>query len=177
MRAIPLKFSILFFLILIFQAAVAQADSLMLKGHENLVGGIWKASGKWSDGTPFEQMIAYSWGLKKKILKTQTSSLEGSMDGTPQARNEGLRFYDPKTKDLSFIELDIKGGVTRGIIVYEQKNIFYIYPYGSGTEQLLLTDGWEFQDDDTYTYTVGIRENGLWKQKFLSTEMKRYKIR
>ena len=67
---------------------------------------------------------------------------------------------------MRFWEFDVFGGVTEGTVEFEDKDIVYTYKYGES----IVTDYWQYVDENTYNFTVGSRENGEWKQKYLETK-------
>jgi hypothetical protein len=165
--------SLFFHLIATILMLQQNATASVFSAHENLVGGTWKAESQWSDGTPFKSHVSYEWALDGTILKTKTFGnirRDGYEFGL---RNEGIRAYDGAHKEMVFFEFDIFGGITSGTIKYDGKNIFYQYSYETGEETMQLTDSWEYQDEDHYDYTVGVYEDGHWKQKFLTSVMTR----
>ncbi len=83
-------------------------------------------------------------------------------------RNHGIRQYDEKSNVIRFWEFDVFGGVTKGIVFSEGKNIVYQYEYGG----VSITDMWEYVDDSTYNFKVGNYKDGVWIQIYLSTQFK-----
>ena len=81
-------------------------------------------------------------------------------------RNHGVRQFDEETNTIKFWEFDVFGGLTKGTVFAEGKNILYQYKYGNS----VVTDMWEYVDDATYNFKVGNYENGKWKQVYLSTK-------
>lgn len=83
-------------------------------------------------------------------------------------RNHGIRQFDKASDGIKFWEFDVFGGLTEGIVLSQGKNIFYQYNYGGS----LVTDMWEYVDDNTYNFKVGDYEDGVWKQIYLNTKFK-----
>lgn len=135
---------------------------------EHLMDKTWVAEGKWGDGSPFKQEIQFTFDLEKQLIVTHTKGFTNQEKTKFGARNHGVRQYDAVTKSYRFWEFDILGGVTEGTVVLKDKNLFYQYKYGDYS----LTDAWEYVDDKTYKFTVGIYEDGTWKQRYLETVFK-----
>ena len=139
-----------------------------LAAFDNLVGKVWKAEGNWGDGSIFKQEIRFEYGLGKTIILTNTqgyTNIERTEFGT---RNHGVRMFDKNTNSVRFWEFDIFGDLTEGLVFSKSKNIIYQYTYGDS----FLTDMWEYVDDSTYNFKVGVYENDSWVQIFLSTQFK-----
>lgn len=159
------KYLFLFFLISL--VAYAQENPLE-KNFSNLVGKTWKAEGKWGDASVFKQEILFRYSLDKKIIITETKGFTNKEQTIYGNRNHGIRKYDKETNSIRFWEFDVFGGLTKGTVLLEDKNIRYIYQYGD----TVVTDMWEYINDTTYKFTVGNYVDGKWKQKYLETEFK-----
>lgn len=155
------------------KVAPAQEVTPALQVFESLIGYTWKAEGSWGDGSQFVQEQVYEWGLNQKLVKVRTYGNTRQDGFAFGLRNEGLRAWDASSGELRFWEFDVFGGITKGTVLVESKNIYYQYVYGSDANQMTLTDAWLYQNDSTYTFKVGVFEEGQWKQVYLETQMQR----
>ncbi|WP_299228200.1 hypothetical protein [uncultured Psychroserpens sp.] len=172
-----MKSALLLLFLIITQIAIAQNDHETFTAHENLIGGIWKLDAKWGDGTPHKLNISYESSLDGLILKTTTHGNVKTDGYEFGLRNEGIRYFNKETKTIEFYEFDVFGGLTKGSITYNSKDIYYTYNYEVGGQKTEITDGWEYINENTYKYSIGIYdfESNTWKQKFLNAEIKRLK--
>ncbi len=157
----------------------SQVEENTFKGHQNLIGGIWKSASDaaWGDGTPFKQHIVYKESLNGQIIKTQTKGNISQQGKEFGLRNESIIFYDKEKNKLKFYVFDVFGSLTSGKIGYQDHDIYYSYKYSGSTSDLILTDCWKFIDKNTYNFTVGVYDetNNKWEKKFLETQFKRSK--
>ena len=154
--------SLLLFLLIPILSIAQPISSSPLK---NLVNKTWKANGNWGDGSTFKQEISFNYDLNEKIIITKT---KGFIDETQEKygnRNHGIRIYDTATSTYKFWEFDIFGGVTTGDITYRDNDIYYTYQYGES----VITDLWEYVNESTYKYKVGILVDDEWQKVFLET--------
>ena len=159
-----MRITLVAFFSLLLQSAVAQDHPL--SAFENLIDKTWKASGKWGDGSKFQQEITFQYSLNKSIVIASSIGFIDQEQTKLGPRNHGIRQYDKASNSIKFWEFDVFGGLTYGTVIIEEKNILYQYEYG-GT---LVTDLWEYVDDNTYHFKVGIRKEGVWDQVLLSTQ-------
>jgi len=156
---------------------LAQENISVFPEHENLIGGIWKTApgASWVDGTPCKLFIEYQKGLEGAILKTKTQGNTSQESYKFGLRNEGIISFNKEENKGKFFEFDIFGNLTSGEFKYQDKNIYYTYKYPMYTDDMVLTDCWEYVDDNTYNFTVGVYDevNNKWEKKFLSTSFKR----
>ena len=141
------------------------AQPISSSPFKNLLNKTWKANGNWGDGSIFKQEISFSYDLNEKIIITKT---KGFIDETQEKygnRNHGIRIYDTATSTYKFWEFDIFGGVTTGDITYRDNDIYYTYQYGES----VITDLWEYVNESTYKYKVGILVDDEWQKVFLET--------
>ncbi|MCT4579829.1 MAG: hypothetical protein N4A35_00300 [Flavobacteriales bacterium] len=134
-----------------------------------LVNHTWHAEGKWNNGSQFKQEITFDFSLKDKLVKVQTLGYTNAQQTEYGLRNEGIRQYDPKSKEIKFWEYDVFGGITEGVVIAQEKDLIYKYTYG-GTS---VTEMWVYKNEFSYNYIVGIYTDDKWQQKFLETEFKR----
>ncbi|WP_108869519.1 hypothetical protein [Aquimarina aquimarini] len=154
-------------LILLFSAETyAQKSNLAI--FDNLVGKAWKADGNWGDGKKFKQEIRFDYSLDSTLVIAKSIGFINKEQTELGLRNHGIRQYDKITESIKFWEFDIFGGLTKGNVFSEGKNIVYQYIYGTST----VTDMWEYIDESTYNFKVGNYEKGEWKQLYLSTQFK-----
>ena len=136
-----------------------------------LVAKTWKAEGNWRDGSKFIQEITMDYSLDSTIIIVHTIGFIDKEQTTLGARNHGVRQFDKESKTILFWEFDVFGGLTKGVVFTEDKNIFYQYEYGGST----VTEMWEYVDASTYHFKVGNYEDGIWKQTYLSTQFREVK--
>ncbi len=148
------------------QTSFGQKNELSI--FNNLIGKKWEAEGNWGDGSKFKQEITFSYDLNNTIVIVQSNGYTNQEQTQYGARNHGIRKFDTKTNTLKFWEFDVFGGLTEGEIKIDGKNIIYQYQYGKS----VVTDMWEYVDDNTYNFKVGNYNNGIWKQVYLSTQFK-----
>jgi hypothetical protein len=165
------------FLLALFTLSTLKAQDVnpSLQAFENLVDDTWKGEGTWENGSHFVQHIMFERGLSGKIIKVKTYgnvSRGGSEFGL---RNEGVRAWSEEASAVKFWEFDIFGGITEGIVDTDGNDMYYHYSYDAGQGPTEITDAWLYRDKDTYQYIIGVYQNGEWKQKYLSTTMKRSK--
>ena len=149
-----------------FLSTLSFGQDAKLSIFDNLVSKTWKAEGKWGDGSKFVQEITFSYDLDKKIVIAESVGFVDKAQTKLGPRNHGIRQFDTATNTIKFWEFDVFGGLTKGTVFAEGKNIVYQYKYGNS----VVTDMWEYVDDSTYNFKVGSYENGEWKQVYLSTQ-------
>lgn len=156
-------------------SALANAQDLgsKLSPLENLIGGSWEIDTQWGDGTKFKQEITYSWSLSEKMISSKTTGNISKTGYEQGLRSEGVRVWNSTDSTLKFWEFDIFGTITEGTILIDGNNHYYQYSYETGDGIMTLTDGWEFISKNEYTYSVGVFEDGMWTQKYLSGSMMR----
>ena len=145
--------------------SIAQNDN-PLSFFEPLMGRSWTAEGNWGDGSKFRQTVRFEYSLNGTLVLARADGFINDDHTLYGPRNHGIRMVDPATGSVVFSEYDVFGGVTKGDVIQEGKNIRYVYKYG-GT---IITDLWEYVDDNTYKFTVGDFDNGTWKQVYLTTQ-------
>ena len=158
------KYLILFFLMPLF--VIGQANQI--QGFENLVNKTWIADGEWSNGSQFKQEVYYSYSLNKTIVIADSKGFTNQEQTEYGIRNHGIRQYNKTKNTVEFWEFDVFGGVTKGTVEIIDKNICYRYIYGEAT----VTDFWEYVNDSTYNYTVGIYKDDKWDAIYLQTVFK-----
>ncbi|MEO0900715.1 MAG: hypothetical protein AAFY00_01410 [Bacteroidota bacterium] len=144
----------------------AQENPLSI--FENLMNKTWFAEGNWGDGSKFKQEITFSYDLSNTLIIANSKGYTNSEQTEYGARNHGIRKYNPETNVIDFWEFDIFGGVTQGTVKTQGRNIIYTYSYGES----IVTDAWEYVDENTYNFKVGNYANGQWEQVYLSTQFK-----
>ena len=127
---------------------------------------VWKAEGIWENGSKFKQEISFELTLNNKIVIIETKGYTNKEQTEFGLRNHGIRYFEEETNKIKFLEFDIYGSVTEGILEIDKNNLLYWYNYGD----TLLTEMWVHKNERTYDFIIGIYENGVWKQKFLETE-------
>ncbi|WP_109299670.1 hypothetical protein [Aquimarina sp. AU474] len=157
-------------LLLISISSWGQESDLSI--FESLTGKVWKAEGSWGDGSAFKQEIVFSFDLNNTIVITKSKGFTNKEQTQYGARNHGIRKFDTNTKTIKFWEFDVFGGLTKGEVKVVGKNILYQYQYG----ETIVTDMWEYVDENTYNFKVGNYENDTWKQLYLETQFKAKKM-
>ena len=160
------KIKVLIVLLLIPVLCLGQAKELSV--FNNLIGKTWIAEGKWGDGSIFKQEISYHYDLENTIVVTKAKGFVNKEQTRFGDRNHGIRQYNTEDKKIVFWEFDVFGGVTKGTVIAEGKNIRYSYKYGDST----VTDLWEYIDDETYKFVVGNYKNNTWEHVYLETVFK-----
>lgn len=156
---------LLFSLSLLLSVASLTAQQNPLSIFEPLVGKTWIAEGDWGDGSPFKQEIRFDYDLGKKMVRSNTNGFTNQAKTKFGKRNHGIRQWDESRGEIRFWEFDVFGGVTRGKVFSEGNTIFYQYQYGNS----IVTDAWEWVNDQQYRFTVGIYADGNWEQIMLKT--------
>ncbi|WP_108802080.1 hypothetical protein [Aquimarina sp. Aq107] len=146
----------------------AQESKPDLSIFENLINKEWKANGTWGDGTMFKQETIFKFELNQTIVIAKSKGFTDKKQTKYGLRNHGIRKFDQETNTIKFWEFDIFGGVTEGTVIPDGKNILYQYHYGNS----LVTDMWEYVDNNTYNFKVGNYLNGKWEQIYLETQFK-----
>ncbi|MCL6266175.1 hypothetical protein [Flagellimonas myxillae] len=154
------------FLSLLFAGLFHLQAQEPLSIFQPLMGKTWSAEGSWGNGQKFKQDIIFWFDLNQKLVIVESNGYTNMEQTTYGPRNHGIRQYDEASKTIKFWEFDVFGGVTEGTVIAKGKDIIYTYAYG----ETVVTDYWEFVDDNTYNFIVGSYENGEWKQKYLSTQ-------
>ena len=158
-------------IIFILATLLLKAQDISLESvFSDLAGKTWIANGQWGDGNPFKQEITFALDLDNSLVRTHTMGFVDSKQSSWGKRAHGIRRYDTQTRKYHFMEFDVFGNLTEGLMEIKESKIYYHYPYGSGDQQLELTDVWEKKDNNTYSFKVGVFKNGKWEQVFLDTE-------
>lgn len=133
---------------------------------KNLIGKTWSAEGSWGDGNKFKQETFFEYGLDSTLVLAHSKGYTNKEQTIYGDRNHGIRKWNSEKGYLEFWEFDVFGGVTWGKIFVQGKNLRYEYIYG----ETLVSDYWEYVDDNTYNFIVGNFKDGEWKQIFLKTQ-------
>ncbi|GAA4277085.1 hypothetical protein [Aquimarina mytili] len=157
---------IVFLFFFIIQITLAQESKLSI--FKSLANTVWKAEGKWGDGSTFKQEIAFEFDLDSTIVIAKSKGFINKEQTKYGNRNHGIRKYDAVSNTIKFWEFDVFGGLTTGVVEVVGKNILYQYQYGES----VVTDMWEYVDDTTYNFKVGNYIDGNWKQTYLETQFK-----
>ena len=157
---------ILLFLILV--PLLCPSQSKLEEGFNNLVNKTWFSKGTWKSGAPFFQEISLKYGLDKNIVVTSTKSMIIKDKTSKYIESaHGIRRFNTKKDEIEFWEFDIRGQLTTGRVIVEGKNIWYKYKYGDE----VISDFWQYENDNYYKLTVGVYNDGKWKKKYLETEL------
>lgn len=158
---------VIFFFCLFF--CTAQNSKLEMFNH--LVSKTWKANGNWGDGSKFYQENTFNYALDSNIVIVKTIGFTNKLQTKIGSRNHGVRQFDKSLNKVLFWEFDIFGGLTKGSVYNQGKNIIYNYKYGNSE----ITDMWEYVNDSTYNFKVGNYKDGKWKQVYLNTTFNQVK--
>lgn len=153
---------IIFFLIPLM--GLSQEKNLSI--FNNFIGKTWKADGNWEDGSKFKQEKTFEYSLNSTIVIVNTIGYIDKARTKLGKRNYGIRQYDKKSDTIKFWEFDVFDGLTTGFVFAERNNIFYQYENGGSQ----ITNMWEFVNDTTYNFKVGIWKNKNWEKLFLDTQ-------
>lgn len=170
-KRLPIRFAIIRLFVPLFFMSLASTfcySQNHLAIFEHLTPKTWKAEGKWGDGSLFKQESEFSFALDSTLVLVKSKGFTNQEQTEYDDRNHGIRKWNSKKNILEFWEFDVFGGVTQGKIFVEDKNLRYEYDYG-GT---LVSDYWEFVDDNTYNFKVGNYVDGEWKQVYLKTQFR-----
>ena len=148
-----------------------KATSLLV--FSNMIGGTWKAEGKWLDGKEFKQHVVFEWGLNQQIIKVKTYGYTDEDNATFGLRSEGIRAWSDRESGMKFWEFDVFGELTEGLCLVDGENFHYLYEYKWDDSYALFKDSWTKIDDDTYRYRVGVFAEGKWTAIYLDTTFKR----
>ncbi|NKI32067.1 hypothetical protein [Croceivirga thetidis] len=133
---------------------------------ENFIGKTWSAEGKWGDGSLFKQVSTFSYSLDSTLVIVESKGFTDQEQTKFGNRNHGIRKWNSEIGFVEFWEFDVFGGLTKGKIFVEDKNLRYEYVYGD----TLVSDYWEYVNDNTYNFKVGNYIQGVWEQVYLETQ-------
>ncbi len=161
-------FASLPFLILCILLPICKLNSQVadLSVFNNLVNKSWKAETNWEKGGKFKQEVSFTYSLDSSLVLVHSKGFIDEEQTEYGDRNFGIRRVNSELDQIEFVEYDVFGGKTEGVVSAEGKNLYYSYVY----EHIELTDAWEYLDDSNYIFIVGVRENGEWEKKFLETK-------
>lgn len=151
--------------LLLLASTISFSQTTELTAFDNLIKKTWEAEGTWSDGSKFKQEIYMGYDLDRNIVLVKTRGFINEEQTLFGKRNHGIRMYDKTSGSFKFWEFDIFGGVTEGSFKFVGKDLYYTYNYGETT----VTDVWEYVDDYTYNFKVGVYDGTDWTQLFLET--------
>lgn len=117
------------FVLILLLPMLLNAQENPLEIFKPLENFIWKAKGKWSDGSTFKQEVSLKFLLDNKIVKVESKGYTNKEQTEFGLRNYGIRQYDVKSKTIRFWEFDIFGTLTEGTVESEGKNLIYKYDY------------------------------------------------
>ncbi len=136
-------------------------------------GSRWECQGKWKVGKPFHQIYTFEWSENNIVCQVNTFDFERSENKNPSLRNVGIRKFDQKNNQWKFWEFDYLGGITEGKISYREQSIYYTYAYEVNGQTNWMTDAWEFVNDSTYNFKIGVWENESWTSVYCEGVVKR----
>jgi len=153
-------------LIVFLIPVIGFSQNKQLAMFDNLIGKTWKADGNWNNGSEFKQEKTFEYSLNSTIVIVNTIGFIDQERTKLGKRNYGIRQYDKKSGTIKFWEFDVFGGLTTGIVFTKGRNLFYQYEY-AGSQ---ITNMWEFVNDTTYNFKVGIWKNETWEKLLLDTQ-------
>ncbi|MGB3465179.1 MAG: hypothetical protein WBA74_07915 [Cyclobacteriaceae bacterium] len=140
---------------------VGQENKLAV--FDQMVGKTWRAEGKWKDGSDFKQEVTIEYALDSTLVISKTKSFTDEKQQKFGMRNYGIRKYDSEKDEILFWEFDITNSLTEGKVKVKGKNVYFIYTYGYS----LVTDGWEYRDDNSYILKIGVFDGENWEKTYL----------
>jgi len=167
-RIVPVTLLVISCFVAFLPACLGQAVDHMSgdKAWANLIGHKWLISSNWPDGSPFRQIIEYEASLQGKLITTLTYAQIDPESEELELRNQGYRHRDMESGKYAFVEHDIFGGNTTGIVTLDGMNLYYEYDYEGQT----ITDAWIYEDESTYEYIVGVRNGESWGEIYMNTK-------
>lgn len=144
--------------ILVFINAAAQKDTLTREASyalfSNLVG-TWETKGNWKNGSPYHQQMVVAKELTGNIFTAKTRDFVDSKQFDDAGRNFGVRAWDKQEKKMKFWEFDVFGGITKGEIIFDGNNIYFVYDYpDKNGNARKMADAWVHVDKNTYQFTI-----------------------
>ena len=165
------------FAIMLFSLAAAQKDSLDRASSYALFAsllGTWETKGTWKSGAPYHQQIVVENALTGNIFTASTQDFVDSKQFDDSRRNYGVRAWDQQEKKMRFWEFDVFGGITKGEIIFEGRNIFFVYDYHDRNGKARkMADAWVYVDQNTYQFSIAEYKNGKLGTPFMSSIYKR----
>lgn len=149
----------------IFCFSSLYSQSLLQETFAPLLNKTWKAEASWGNGGKFKQEVIFETPLDGNIILAKSKGYTNQEQTVYGWRNFGIRKFDTSGENIRFWEYDVFGGLTEGVVLPKGKDLFYQYNYG-GTE---LTDCWQYVNDSTYNFIVGVYADDEWKQTYLET--------
>jgi len=130
--------------------------------------GEWEVHGKWNTGQELHARAVYKWGLKGKILQAQTFVKDDK--GEEYQRYESVMTWHPKKKSLYQVSFAFDGGMGEALIEAKDKDTLLIgfKPFNEG-EASNLRQTIKFEGDDSFIWTVQVKEKEEWKQLIEAT--------
>jgi hypothetical protein len=136
------------------------------KGHlaplARFVGGQWVIHGHWSNGEALTARSVYEWGIANKIIVAKTFVMNGDKE---YQRYEGVFAWHPKKKSLVQYSFAYNGDLTETVLDLKDKDTIQVgwTPYSAGqlgnVRQVL-----RFRDDNSFTWTVAVKNGDKWDQ-------------
>ena len=157
---------------LVFSVAFAQKDSLSREASYALFAGLvgtWETKGNWKNGSPYHQQMVVDKELTGNIFKAKTQDFVDSRQFDDSRRNFGVRAWDKQEMKMKFWEFDVFGGITKGEVVFEGKNIYFVYDYPDKQGKARkMADAWIFVDRNTYQFAIAEYKDGKLGPPFMA---------
>ena len=144
--------------------------NIMLMPFEALMNASWKAEGKWKDGTPFKQEVAYSWSDDEETVNMVTKSYLDSTGTDFGKFSDGVHMWDTISNSIKFKVEDVHGNVIEGDVKTKQKTIMYKYVLENELGvKTYMTDALIWIKPDKYMFKVGTMKDDEWEEVMLET--------
>ena len=157
---------------MVFFAAGAQNDTLSREASYALfahLAGTWETKGNWRNGSPYHQQVVVQQELTGNIFTAKTQDFVDSKQFDDARRNFGVRAWDNQEKKMKFWEFDVFGGITRGEVLFDGKNIYFVYDYpdkqGNARK---MADAWIYVDKNTYQFVIAEYKEGKLGPPFMT---------
>lgn len=151
--------------VFLYISLTIDGQSVLGQGFNNLFNKTWEADAQWGDGSPFKQEVTFEPLLEERVVIARSKGFVDKEQTKYGWRNFGIRSFEEKNGKIHFWEFDVFGGLTKGEVTIKDNDVYYQYQYG----EMVITDSWEFVNDSTYNYRVGVFEDDSWQQTFLQT--------
>jgi hypothetical protein len=143
-------------------APSAKKENDKLLPVARFIGGQWAIDGRWDSGEELHARSIYEWGLNKKFVKARTFVNNRGVD---YQRYEAIFGFDPAKKSLYEVSFSFDGRMSEYTIEPKDASTLQIgwSPFGNG-ETPRIRQTIQFQDDNTFTWTVWMKDKGDWKR-------------
>ncbi len=170
-----MKSKLLIALLIILPALmVAQSNkNNELEEFRFLIDSDWETTGKWENGTPFEQIYSSEWGLNKSIIKIKMTGIINLETGEKGIRNEAIITYDKKLQGYKMYIFDVFGGTTISTISLDGNKIYFVYNYDNEGYKMKMRNTWIKKDENNFGLIIEAEENDKWGKILLNGNIKK----